>query len=88
MAGLIGDDHYRKKRNERSEKQAVNENNVTGFLQIRQLGVFDFPVNLSHRLEAAHSQDRVAESDENTEQPNRLRQAAPAQPSQRVGRKM
>ena len=52
------------------------------FLEIRQLGRLHFAINLRKRFLAAHRQDRVAEGDNNADQPD---QAQPTSCGMRSG---
>src|SRR5580700_109534 len=63
-ANLVGNDHHGEKRDQRREEQAVDENDEPGLLQVLQLGMFDFAVDLGQSLFAAHGKDGVAEADE------------------------
>src|SRR5262249_23053522 len=65
LADVIGDDHDCEERDERSEDQAVNENDEAGFFEIRKLRVLDFAIDLSEGFFSAHSEDGVTESYEN-----------------------
>src|SRR6266849_5287003 len=56
LADVVRNDHHRKKRDQRSEHQAVNENNQAGLLQVRKFGMLNFAVNLREGLFAAHGQ--------------------------------
>src|ERR1035437_6035534 len=88
LARRIGNDHHRKEGNERGKDHAVNEDDQPGLLQVGQLGMLDFAIDLGERLLAAHSQDGVPEGDENPQQADRVGKAAVTQPSQRVGGEM
>ena len=83
LADVVGDDHHREERNQRGEHQAVDENDHAGFFEVGQLGVFDFAIDLGERFFAAHGQHGMAESDENRDDAEHVRQAAvpPSHPS-------
>src|ERR1700691_3612496 len=84
LANVVGNDHHREEGNQRSENQAVNENDQTGLLEVQQLGAFDFAVHLRERFLAAHGQHGVSERDENRDDAEHVRQAAVRQPSKRA----
>src|SRR5450631_1373737 len=87
-ADAVRDDHHRKERNQRGEQQAVDEDHQPGLLQILQFGVFDFAVDLSQRLFAAHRQHRVSEANECNDRDKSLEREMPepgsVQPAQRL----
>jgi hypothetical protein len=60
----VRNDHHRKERNQRREHHAVNENYEYRFLQVRQLRVLDFPVDLRQRFRAAHGQHGMPKPDQ------------------------
>ena len=79
----IGNDHDREERNQRSEKQAVQEDHQPGLLQVLEFGMFDLAVDLGQRLLAAHGEHRMAEADQQHDQRN-ARRPGPQQPAQRL----
>ena len=50
------------------EDEAVNRDDDRGALQVLELGMGEFPVDLRQRLFAAHGQNGVAEGNQNAEQ--------------------
>src|SRR5215831_19738948 len=80
----VWDDHERKEGNACRENQAVDKNDEASLLQITQLGVFDFAVDLCQSFLAAHSQDGVPQTNENANKPNGVWQARVAQPAERI----
>ena len=57
---------------EPGEEQAVDGDDDGGALQVLELGVLDFAVDLGQRLFAAHGQHRVTEGHEDAEQAEHL----------------
>ena len=84
----VGNDHRRQQRADSGKDEAVNRDDDGRALQVFQLRVLDLAIDLSQRLLAAHRQHRVAESHQDAEQPQRLRQPGPPQETQRVRGKM
>ena len=85
MTDIVGNDHYRKKRNQRRENQTVNEDHQPGLLQIRKLGTFDFAINLRERFLAAHRQHGMAEADEDGNDPGKVCEVHAIEPSHGIG---
>ncbi len=86
-ADAVGDQHHRQKANAPGEDQAVNEDDEGGFLEVGQLGRFDFPVDLGQRLLAAHRQDGVPEGNEQTEQADQAQPVFTVHTAQLLGQR-
>ena len=70
----IGNEHYREQRRQAGENETVDRDYNRGFLQILQLRVSQFTINLRERLLAAHGQNRVAEGHQDSEHAEHSRQ--------------
>src|SRR5690348_7393328 len=77
----IGNNHEGKEGDQRREHHAVNEDDKSGFLQVRQLWMLNFAVHLGQGFEAAHGQDGMAKGHQNSDDADDFRQPAVAQPS-------
>ena len=75
---VVGNDHHREERHQRGEEQAVQEDHQPGLLQVLQLGMFDFAVDLCQRLFAAHGQHGMAKPDQQHDQRDLLPPRCPA----------
>ena len=65
----VWDQHGGQQRGAAGEDQAVDGDDDGRALQVLELGVLDFAVDLGQALLAAHGQDGVAECHEDAEQP-------------------
>ena len=83
-----GNNHGREQRPDSGKDEAVDRDDDRRALQVLQLGVLDFAIHLGQRFLAAHGQDGVPERHEDAEEPERRRQARPAQEPERVRREM
>ena len=63
----IRDDHHKQQRSDAGEDEAVDRDDDRGALQVFQLGMSKFTVDLRQRFLAAHGQYGVAERDQNSE---------------------
>src|SRR6516162_10862298 len=81
---IIGNQHHREEGHQRGENQAVNKNHQTGFLQIRQLRVLNFAIDLRQGFFSAHRQHRMAEPDKDGNETREMRQVNPVEPAQCV----
>ena len=72
----VGDNHDREEGNQRGEQHAVDEDHEAGALQVLQLGIRDFAVDLGQALFAAHGQQRVAQPDKHGDDGDGGRQRA------------
>ena len=81
--GRIGNDHHGEERDQRREEHAVDEDHAAGALQILELGMGDFAVDLRQRFEAAHGEQRVAQADQDRDDGDGRRHRA-LQPAQRI----
>src|SRR5436305_4364812 len=79
----IRNDHYSEKRYQRGEQHAVDEDHKTGALQILQLGIGNLAVDLRQALFAAHGKQRMAQTDENSDDRDGWRERA-LEPTQRA----
>src|ERR1035437_6068092 len=59
----IRNEHYGEEGNQRGEDHTVGEDHKAGALQVLQLGVGDFAVDLGQGLLAAHGEEGVAQAD-------------------------
>ena len=57
---------------------------ITLTLIVRQLGMLNFSVNLRHRLLTAHGEDRMTQTNHDSNYPDRVRQRCVPQPPQRT----
>ena len=85
LADIVRNDHHGKEGDERGEDQTVDEDDQPGLLEVRQLGAFNFAVDLRERFLAAHGQHGMAQGDENGEDAKHVRKAAVREPSERAG---
>src|SRR6185437_12764073 len=83
-ANGVRDDHHRKEGRTRGEDQAVKENDPGGFLQVGKLRVLDFAIHLSHGFLAAHRENGMAQSNQDSNETNRVRKRTAVQPAQRA----
>src|SRR5262249_9063012 len=65
---FIQNDHHCKKRNQRHEKQAINENDKSGLFQVLELKIHDLAIDLNQRLLTTHGQHQVSETNENNDE--------------------
>src|ERR1700759_4356584 len=84
LADVVGYDHHGKKRDERREDQAVDEDDHARFFEVGQLWAFDFAIDLGEGFFAAHGEDGVAERDEDRDDTEHVRQAGMGQPAERA----
>jgi hypothetical protein len=63
-------------------KNATPKNDGGRFFQVGELGVLNLAIHLGHGFLAAHGEDGVSQSDQNTDERNRVRQRRVVQPSQ------
>ena len=85
LALLIGDDHHREERNERGEDQAIDEDDQAGLLEVRELRMLDFAVDLGQGFFAAHGEDRVAEAYKDGNEPGEVCEMHAVEPAHGVG---
>ena len=71
---IEGNQHVGQQRGAAGEDEAVDSDDNRRPLQVLQLGVFDFAVDLRQRLLAAHGKNRVAKGHENAEQAHHRKQ--------------
>ena len=64
----VGDEHGSQQRGAAGEDEAVDGDDDGRALQVLELGMLDFAVDLGQALFAAHGQDGVAEGHEDAEQ--------------------
>src|SRR5262249_45579287 len=63
LANAARKDHHREERNQRGEDHAVDEDHQPGLFQVDEFRAFDFAIDLSQGLFAAHGQHRVTQGD-------------------------
>ena len=66
-AHRVGNDHHEQQRGEAGENEAVDRDDDGGALQVLQLGMGQFAVDLGQRFLAAHGQHGVPEGDQDAE---------------------
>ncbi len=67
-ADFVGNNHHREEGSQSGEEKRINADNHRCLLQVLQLGVGDFAVDLGQCFFAAHGEHRMSESDEHDEQ--------------------
>ena len=78
---VVGNDHHRKERDQRSQQQRVDENHQPGAEQILELGRFDFPIDLGQRFLTRHRENRMPKSDDDAYRAQCMRRGQMHQPS-------
>src|SRR5579859_1302552 len=85
---IVGNNHHREEGNQRGKHQAVDENDQSGFFEVLELGTLDFAIDLGERFFSAHGQYGMAQSDEDGDDAEHVRQAAVRQPAERARAEM
>ena len=88
LANVVGNEHHRKKRNQRSKYQAIDKDDQPGFLEVGQLGRLDFAVHLRQRLFSAHRQHGMPKADKNRDHTGKVPELDAVQPTQGIGSKL
>src|SRR5215469_1874053 len=83
-ADRVGNDHEREEGDAGGKDQAINKNDEAGLLQVAELGMLNFAVDLRQSFLTAHGQDGVPQTNKNANEPDRVRQARMAQPAERT----
>jgi len=80
----VRNNHRRQHGPDAGEDEAVDRNNNGRAFQVLQLRVLDLPIDLGQRFLAAHGQNGMSESHQNSEDPQHVGQLRAAQESQCV----
>src|SRR5437016_5771810 len=78
----VRNNHHGEERHARREDQAVDENNEARLFEILQFRMLDLAINLRHGLFAAHGENRMTQSDQNSDKTDRVRKRRVLQPTQ------
>src|SRR5882724_781021 len=80
----VGDEHHREQGSEAGEEEAVDGDDDGGSLEVLELGVGDFAVDLGEGFFAAHGEDGVAEGDEDAEEAHEVGEVGVLEESERA----
>ena len=79
---LVRNNHHCEERDQRGKQQAVNKNYQPGLLEVLELGMLDFTIDLRQSFFAAHRQYGMPEPHEQND-PGNVPEPGSIQPSQR-----